>query len=205
MGTLQNFVKASVLGLGAVAIATSANAITFGSNTVYKVTDNGVTSVFISATANSEIQINLGETTRSSAKMAGTCGEVKISPPSSGQLTSVMVGTRTIDASILPVQLLPKCINGQFEEARTEDFKTSTGQVVAVGFTPNQAVTVGIPTPTVRKVKANGCGFGTIRNASGSFAINGQNYDVATLPDAGEAPLCRSSNGMSTGYVPANW
>jgi hypothetical protein len=200
MGYLRNFGKASVLSLGVLAIASSANAIPFGSNTVYK----AGTDVIISATAGSQVSVGLGSAVKSRAALVGLCGEVKVNPGTTPPAT-LTVGTKTITIANLPTQLLPKCVNGQFEEARTADFKTSTGQIVVVGLTPNQSVTVGIPTATTRKVTINACGFGTLKNATGTLAINGQNYTVSTLPNAGAAPTCRTTNGVSTGYVPAAW
>jgi hypothetical protein len=202
MGYLRNFGNASALSLGVLAIASSAYAIPYGTNTVYKTG----TDVIISATAGSQVSVGLGSTVKSKAALVGSCGEVKVSlgttltPPA-----TLTVGTKTITIANLPTQLLPKCVNGQFEEARTADFKTSTGQIVVVGLTPSQSVTVGIPTATTRKVTINGCGFGTLKNATGTLAINGQNYTVSSLPDAGAAPTCRNTNGVSTGYVPAAW
>jgi hypothetical protein len=200
MGDLRKFGKASVLSLGVLAIASSAYAIPYGSNTVYR----AGTDVIISATAGSQVQVGLGSSVKNRAALAGACGEVKVNPGTNPPAT-ITVGTRTLTLANLPTQLLPKCVNGQFEDARTADFKTSTGQIVAVGLTPNQSVTVGIPTSTTRKMTINGCGFGTLKNATGTLAINGQNYTVSSLPDAGAPPTCRTTNGVSTGYVPAAW
>lgn len=201
MRTLVNFSRVLVLGLGAAAVALPASAIPYGPNTVYKVGNT----VFVSAPASSQVEVGLGDVDRNGAKLAGSCGEVRVSPPRGGQLETVTVGTRTINATTLPVQLLPRCQYGQFEEARTTDFKTSAGQVVAVGFSPGQAVTVAVPTARTRRASVNACGFATLRNASGTLTIASQDYEVATLPDAGEPPVCRTSNGVSTGYVPSSW
>ena len=200
MGDLRKFGKASVLSLGTLAIASSAYAIPYGTNTVYK----AGTDVIISAPAGSQVQVGLGSTVKSRAVLSGSCGEVKVNPGKTPPET-ITVGTKTITIANLPTQLLPKCVNGQFAEARTADFKTSTGQIVVVGLTPNQSVTVGVPTAAVRKVTINGCGFGTLKNASGSITVNGQNYTVSSLPNAGAAPVCRTSNGISTGYTPSSW
>lgn len=200
MGDLRKFGKASVLSLGMLAIASSAYAIPYGSNTVYR----AGTDVIISATSGSQVTVGLGSTLKTKAALAGACGEIKVNPGTSPP-TTITVGTKTLTLANLPTQLLPKCVNGQFAESRTADFKTPTGQIVAVGLTPNQSVTVGVPTSTARKVTINGCGFGTLKNASGTFSINGQNYTVSSLPNAGAPPTCRTSNGVSTGYVPAAW
>lgn len=200
MGNLRNFGKASVLSLGMLAIASSAYAIPYGTNTVYR----SGTDVIISANAGSQVSVELGSTVKNRAALVGLCGEVKVNPGTTPPET-LTVGTKTITTASLPTQLLPKCVNGQFEESRAADFKTSTGQIVVVGLTPNQSVTVGIPTPTTRKVTINDCGFGALKNASGSIIVNGQNYTVSSLPDAGVAPVCRITNGVSAGYIPATW
>lgn len=200
MGYLRNFGKASVLSLGVLAIASSANAIPYGTNMVYR----AGTDVILSATAGSQVTVGLGSALKTKAALAGACGEIKVNPGTSPP-TTITVGTKTLTLANLPTQLLPKCVNGQFAESRTADFKTPTGQIVVVGLTPNQSVTVGIPTPTTRKVTINGCGFGTLKNASGSITLNGQNYTVSSLPNAGAPPTCRTTNGVSTGYVPAAW
>lgn len=200
MGYLRNFGNASVLSLGVLAITTSANAIPYGSNTVYR----AGTDVIISAPSGSQVSVGLGSALKNRSALAGACGEVKVNPGTTPPAT-ITVGTKTITIANLPTQLLPKCVNGQFEESRTADFKTSTGQIVVVGLTPNQSVTVGVPTSTVRKVTINGCGFGTLKNASGTLTINGQKYTVSSLPNAGAAPVCRTTNGVSTGYTPSSW
>lgn len=201
------------LGLGVAAIACSiapASAIPYGSNTVYKTTDSGNTTVYISATPNSRVQVELGTIDRSTARIAGACGEVRISIPSSGSFAGLKVDGQAIDASALPTQTLPACNSGSFVEARAANFKTPNGQVVIVGKTPGSGVAISLPNEATRNVTINSCGFGTLRNSStltlpSSFQINGTSYTLSSLPDAGEPPVCRTSNGNSTGYVPSSW
>ncbi|HEY9610162.1 hypothetical protein [Allocoleopsis sp.] len=197
MGHLQEIGKASIVTLGVLAYAAlPGGAIPFGSNKVYRVGQD----VIISAPAGTKVDVGLGSRVRNKAQVAGSCGEVKITLPKNLPAT-VQVGTKTLTIANLPTQSLPSCKNGQFAEARTADFKTPEGKVVAVGFTPSQSVAVGIPTPTTRKVSINACGFGTIKGASGSITVNGQDYNVAQLPDAGAAPACRKG----TAYTPSSW
>jgi hypothetical protein len=197
MGHLQEFAKASIVSLGALAFAAlPGGAIPFGSNKVYRVGQD----VIISAPAGTKVDVGLGSRVRNKAVVAGSCGEVKITLPKTSPAT-VQVGTKTLTIANLPTQSLPSCKNGQFAEARTADFKTPEGKVVAVGFTPSQSVAIGIATPTTRHVSINACGFGTIKNASGSITVNGQDYNVSQLPDAGAAPACRKG----TAYTPSSW
>ncbi|MHC5763436.1 hypothetical protein [Nostoc sp.] len=204
---------ALLVGVGALASSMApAAAIPYGSNTVYKTVDSSTsaTTVYISATANSRVQVELGSIDRSTARIAGACGELRISIPSSGSFAGLKVDGTSIDASTLSTQTLPACNNGTFTESRTANFKTPNGQVVIVGKTPGSAVAITLPTEATRNVSINGCGFGILRAASGStlpatFDITGTSYTVASLPDAGEPPVCRTTNGVSTGYVPSSW
>jgi hypothetical protein len=197
LAQLNKFGTASILSLGALALASlPGGAIPYGSNNIYRAGQD----VIISAPANSQVEVGLGSNVRNKAAMAGSCGEVKVTLPKNPPAT-IQVGTKTVTIASLPTQALPRCTKGQFAEARTADFKTPQGQVVVVGFTPNQSVAVGIPTVTTRRVSINACGFGTIKNASGNITVNGQNYAVSQLPNAGAAPVCRKG----TGYAPSTW
>jgi hypothetical protein len=206
------------LGLGLCAIASGiassinpAAAIPYSSNTVYKTLDatNGTT-IYISGTANSKSLVSLGTVDRSTARIAGACGELKISIPSSGSFTGLKVDSMAIDASALSTQILPSCVSGTFAETRSANFKTPNGQVVIVGKIPGAAIAITLPTDATKNVSINGCGFGFFRASSGStlptsFDIGTTTYTVASLPDAGEPPVCKTSNGVSTGYVPSSW
>ncbi|MBC1237576.1 hypothetical protein [Nostoc sp. 2RC] len=209
--TLKNSLIALV-GLGA-AIASSispAFAIPYASNTVYKVVKEGVTTVYISATANSRVQLELGSVERSTARIVGACGEVRISVPSSGTFTGLKVDGVAILADSLPSQLMPSCVSGAFSESRPENFRTPNGQVVVVGKTPGAAVAIALPNESTRNISVNGCGFAVLRSTTSTplpdtFKFASTDYTVSSLPDAGEPPVCRTSNGVSTGYVPSSW
>lgn len=197
MGHLQTVGAASILGLGVlVGTALPGGTVPFGGNQVYRAGQD----VIISAPAGSKVEIGMGSSVRNKATLAGTCGEVKVTLPKTPPAT-IQVGTKTLTIVNLPTQSLPSCKSGQFAEARTADFKTPEGKIVAVGFTPSQSVTVGIPTTTVRRVTINACGFGTLRSASGNISVNGQSYSIGQLPDAGSSPVCRKG----TAYTPSSW
>ncbi|MBD2341240.1 hypothetical protein H6G64_30175 [Calothrix sp. FACHB-156] len=196
--------------IGALTAPLSAFAIPYQGATVYKATDSGNTVVVFSATAGSRISVSLGSSDKSTARLAGSCGELRISPPSSGDFTGLKVDGVGVNASSLSTQTLPSCVNGSFSEARTTNFKTPTGQVVIVGKTPGSAVAVSLPSPTTRSVTANACGFGILKGTSSSplptsFMVGTTSYTVATLPDATTAPYCRTVDGTPFGYVPASW
>jgi hypothetical protein len=188
----------------------SAFAIPYQGATVYKAMDGSNQVVVFSGTSGSKISVSLGSSDKATARLAGSCGELRISPPSSGDFTGLKVDGVAVNASSLSIQTLPSCVNGSFSEARTTNFKTPTGQVVVVGKTPGSAVAVSLPSPTTRSVTANGCGFGILKSTSSSslpasFMVGTTSYTVATLPDATTAPYCRTVNGTPFGYVPTSW
>jgi hypothetical protein len=210
--------KHKLLGLTALtcSIITSqivpAAAIQYQSNIVYKATENSIEIVYLSGSANSTIQVKLGATDRPAARLAGACGEVRIPVPSSGSFAGLKVDAQSIDASSLSTLSIPSCLNGTFAEARPDNFKAPNGAVIIVGKTPQQAVTIALPSEQTRAVKLNACGFGQLKPATGStlpaeFMIDSTNYTVASLPDAQKGPICRTlpNNAGYQGYVPTSW
>ncbi|NWF58972.1 MAG: hypothetical protein HXY43_06600 [Fischerella sp.] len=196
--------------IGALFAPLSAFAIPYQSATVYKAMDGSNQVVVFSATPGSKISVNLGSSDKPTARLAGSCGEVRISPPSSGSFTGLKVDGTAVDASTLPTQTLPSCVNGSFAEARTTNFKTPNNQVVIVGKTPGAAVSVSLPAATTRSVTVNGCGFGVLKPSTGqtlpaSFSVDSTSYTLSSLPSAGSPPYCRTVNGTPYGYVPAAW
>jgi hypothetical protein len=191
---------------------TPAAAIQYQSNIVYKATENSTEIVYLSGSANSTIQVKLGATDRPAARLAGACGEVRIPVPSSGSFAGLKVDAQSIDVSSLSTLSIPSCLNGTFAEARPDNFKAPNGAVIIVGKTPQQAVTIALPSEQTRAVRLNGCGFGRLAPATGAvlpseFMIDSTNYTVASLPNAQKGPICRSlpNNGGFEGYVPASW
>ncbi|AFZ61301.1 hypothetical protein H6G54_02720 [Anabaena cylindrica FACHB-243] len=204
----------SLVGLGLLGAIASlgfmpqAIAIPYNSNTVYKTVSEGVTTVYISGTPSGTASVALGFIDRFSSRVAGSCGEVRLSATTVGATPTVQVGSPGVSVEIenLPVQLLPTCTSGSFAEARPNNFKTPSGEVVIVGQTANTAVLLNIPRDTTRTVRLNACGFGTLRNTSSfsippTFSVEGVEKTLATLPNAGNAPRCTSG----VGYVPSAW
>ncbi|WP_375495942.1 hypothetical protein [uncultured Nostoc sp.] len=215
----MKFTCQNIWALGAIASALTtviasgispAAAIPYQGATVYKAMDAGSTVVVFSATAGSKISVSLGSSDKSTARLAGSCGELRISTPSSGDFTGLKVDGTAINAASLSTQTLPTCVSGSFSEARTTNFKTPAGQVVIVGKTPGAAVAVTLPSATTRTVTANACGFGVLKSTSTSsipatFMVGATSYTVATLPNAVTPPYCRTVDGTPFGYVPASW
>lgn len=212
--------KKLVLGLtGIVAIAPAltaviassspALAIPYNGATVYKTTADGIDQIIISGTASTRVAVMIENQDRSTGRIAGACGEVRVSS-STGDYEGLKVDDTAIDVSSLPSQTLPSCVSGSFSEARTANFKTPTGQVVIVNKTPGAAVKVTLQSDSTRYVTLNGCGFGVLRATSSSplpsaFKVGTEAYTTGSLTTAPGAPLCRTSNGIATGYTPASW
>jgi hypothetical protein len=203
----------TVMGIGAVASSLApAAAVKYNGASVYKATENGITTVYIDGTAGSKMAVDLGQVTKTTSKLATACGDVKISiPKGNTSYTGLTVDGVAIDYAALPIQTLPTCLNGQFTEARTANFKTAKGQVIIVGKTPNTSVSITVPSDSLKNLAINGCGTGVLKAAKGTtlpatFTINGTSYTLASLPDAGHGPVCKkSSDGTYSAYTPSSW
>lgn len=196
--------------LGTVSNLAPASAIPYKGDTVYKASDRGFPIVVFSASPGSRIRVNLGNASSTQARVAGSCGEVRLSVPASGSFAGLKVDNVAVDATTLPTQTLPSCVSGAFAEPRTANFKTPAGQVVIVGKTPNSAVSIELPQPSVATVSVNGCGFGVLRPRTGqtlpaTFSTDSTSYTMASLKDAAKPPLCRTTNGAAAAYIPSNW
>jgi hypothetical protein len=190
-------------------ISTPALAIPYQTATVYKTSIDGVDQVIFSATANTRVAVSIENQVRNSGRIVGTCGEIKISS-STGDYSGLTVDDVSVDSSTLPALTLPSCVSGAFAESRPSNFKTPTGQVVIVGKTPGSAVKVNLPSDVIRYVTINGCGFGVLKATSSSpvpssFKVGTVSYTFSGLTASPGVPLCRSSNGVYTGYVPSGW
>lgn len=211
MKVSKSFVCAGLAVISAIGSSLApAAAIPYQGDTVYKSTDRGFPVVVFSASPGSRIRVNLGNSASTTARVAGACGELRISVPSSGSFAGLKVDGTAIDASALPTQTLPSCVSGAFAESRTANFKTPAGQVVVIGKTPNSAVSIELPQPTVANVSANACGFGVLRARTGqtlpaTFSTDSTSYTMASLKTASAPPLCRTAGGQASAYIPANW
>ncbi len=207
------FFYAFLLGIGAFAFSLQpANAVKYGANSVYKATENGITTIYIDGTAGNKVAVDLGQLTKTTSKLAAACGDVRISiPKGNPNFTGLTVDGTAIDYASLPVQTLPTCTNGTFSEARTANFKTAKGQVVIVGKTPNNSVSISVAGESLRNLAINACGTGLLRAPKGetlpaTFTVNSTSYTLASLPDSGHGPVCKkSATGAYTTYTPSTW
>jgi hypothetical protein len=200
-------------GVGMVAaavIAPLASAQMYNSNTVYKVMgSNGAARVIVANRSPGErITVSYPAATTTARVTANACGLVVLRDSSTRPLTNLLtVDGVTIDQATLPTQLLPRCVNGNLEEARTANFKTGAGEVVVVK-TPNTVYEADYGGGRDRNVTANACGFASVAESSSypwasnpTIVIGGTTYTLATLPEATPEPLCRSGQL----YMPAGW
>ena len=209
MNVKKYAVRLGLLGL-ASAIALPAMAQTYNGNTVYKVTrSNGSAQVVVAnRTPGERLTISYPGAISTRRVTANACGLVVLRDSATNALTDlVSVYGVTINQATLPNQLLPRCVDGNLEEARTANFKTGAGEVVIVK-TPNTVYEAAYGGGRDRNVTANACGFAAINESSSypwasnpTIVIGGTTYTVATLPTANPEPLCRSGQL----YMPAGW
>jgi hypothetical protein len=202
--------RLAAIAVGSLAfVSAPALAIPYQGATVYKTSIDGIDQIIFSATANTRVAASIENQTRNTGRIAGTCGEVKITS-STGDYSGLEVDDAAVNSGTLPVFTLPSCVSGAFAESRPSNFKTPTGQVIVVGKTPGSAVKVNLPSDVIRYVTINGCGFGILKATTSSpipasFKVGTDAYVFSSLTTSPGVPLCRSSNGVYTGYVPSGW
>lgn len=126
--------------------------------------------VYFGGTPNAELSVMVGGVEGKRNLTASACGIATLKPSTTRPIPATFkIGVNTITVANLPTQLLPKCLtNGQLEESRTQNFKTSDGTVVIVGQAPSASITMTYDDTIGRKVKMNACGFGKLTNSSTS-------------------------------------
>lgn len=185
---------------------------TFNGNDVYKaMRSNGTPQVIVAnQSPGSKVEVTYPNATSTRRVTANACGLISLRDTSSKPLANlVSVDGENIDQAALPTQLLPRCIDGSLEEARTDHFKTGTGEVVLVK-TPNTVYQAVYSGGRSRKVTVNACGYAAVNStktlpwddaANKDFEISGTAYNIDTLPEADPAPICRSGQL----YIPNAW
>jgi len=191
-------ISAIVLGLSQAAHA----------QTFYRTTDSTIYGTGL--TVGSKVTVNYPLLKTSSVK-SGYCGEVVFKLTNLAETKIKVDGTELTLAS-LPQLLLPTCDSktGTFAEARTVAFKTYDDKVVVVGKTPSTYYTVY--SSQSRSLTANGCGFVTAAASSSYPQASSTVIGIGSGTEAAistlmlkDAPICRTSNGISTAYYPAAW
>ncbi|WOD37110.1 hypothetical protein RRF56_01220 (plasmid) [Nodosilinea sp. E11] len=196
----------------AAVISPLASAQMYNGNAVYKVMrSNGSPQLIVANRAPGEnLTITYPGATSSRRVTANACGLIVLRDGASSSLADlVSVDSSPINQASLPTQLLPRCVDGNLEEARPANFKTGAGEVVVVK-TPNTVYEAVYAGGRERRVTANACGFAAVNSTSAldwadaanqSFSIGGISYNMNTLPIANPEPLCRSGQL----YNPAGW
>ena len=208
---MLNFLKRlGIVSLGLLALAPSAMAIPFGSNTVYKAVTGGKTYIFISSTAGAITEVTMQGVDRTSVKTADACGQITVANSSTAPLSgTVTIGSQQINYATVPTQLKPSCVNGVLSEARTAAYKTPEGSLIGVGFAASAPQNVLQKVNQVRRVTANTCGFARFTGTSTApigpttqFMIGATNYTVSSVPDAIIGPRCNTVDGVARGFKP---
>jgi len=202
--------RLGLVGLGLLAIAPSALAIPYGSNTVYKAVANGKTYIYVSSTAGAITEVTMKGVTKTSVKTADACGQIVVSNTSTAPLSgTVKIGTQSINYDTLSTQLKPSCVGGTLSEARSTAYKTPEGALVGVGFTASAPQNVELKVNAIRKVTANACGFGRFTGTTtapltndSQFMIGATNYTVSSVPDSVVGPRCNNVDGTPRGFKP---
>jgi hypothetical protein len=183
------------------ALVSGASAQMVSGNSIFKVERNGQPTVYIGEkAANSDVPVTFLGAERSRRVAANGCGLITLRDSDTAPLSGLKsVDGNTINIATLPTRLIPRCVDGALEEARTADFKTGTGDVVIVK-TPNTSYEAIFTADTPRNVRANACGFATFRGSTASPLLGttqvkigtGSTTTIAAIPTTANEPLCRN-------------
>jgi hypothetical protein len=147
-----------------------------------------------------EVSVTFVGADRTRRVAANACGLITLKDTTSAPLAGLKsVDGMTVNQATLPVRLAPRCVNGVLEEARTADFKTGLGDVVLVK-TPNTSYEAVYMADVVRKVRANACGFASVRGSTASPLVGTTSIKIgaafpATISEivtAPSEPVCRN-------------
>jgi hypothetical protein len=185
-----------------------------------------------------EVSVTFVGADRTRRVSANACGLITLKDTTSAPLAGLKtVDGAVVNQATLPVRLIPRCVNGVLEEPRTADFKTGLGDVVLVKTpntsyeavleeprtadfktglgdvvlvkTPNTSYEAVYTADVVRKVRANACGFASVRGSAASPLLettsikigNGTTTTINAIATAPSEPVCR--NGVL--YTPTSW
>lgn len=183
------------------AFMSGASAQMVSGNSTFKVERNGQPTVYIGEKApNSDVPVTFVGADRTRRVAANGCGLITLRDSDTAPLSGLKsVDGDTINIATLPIRLIPRCVDGVLEEARTANFKTGTGDVVIVK-TPNTSYEAIFTADTVRSVRVNACGFASLRGSStapflGTTQVKigtGATTTIGAIPVTDNEPLCRS-------------
>ncbi|OLP20080.1 hypothetical protein BST81_02250 [Leptolyngbya sp. 'hensonii'] len=156
-----------------------------------------------------EVLLTYPGSPRTASARANGCGAVVVRGAGGVPITgTIKVDSMAIDTDMLTQKLLPACVNGSFQEARPDNFKTYDGSIVIVGKNPNQFAAIETTETAERRVRANTCGFALVRPnnrfthaANTQVGINGAAPTTFSSLNQKGTLLCR--NGAT--YYPSDW
>lgn len=183
------------------AFASGASAQMYNGNSVFKVERNGQPIVYIGEqTPNADVPVTFVGADRTRRVSANGCGLITLRNSDTAPLSGLKsVDGNVINIATLPTRLIPRCVDGVLEEARTADFKTGTGDLVIVK-TPNTSYEAIYTADVIRNLRVNACGFATLRGSTASPLLDttqvkigtGTTTAISTIPTTMNEPLCRS-------------
>lgn len=200
-----------VTAIAPLSFPLEANAVAFKGDNVYRVSGFGTSPgglVITNSGMGSAPSVSVSILTRrSSARVRGSCGEIRISASSLGSTPPATIGINDVDINISNLPTInTQCRAGSWSVSPTADtFKTPTGDVVNVDSDQvGQAAKIEYMARTFRNVTFNACGFGFLRltdsiDLPDNITVNSTNYVRTSLKLAAGAPIC---SGGST-FVPA--
>ncbi|MCY7274446.1 MAG: hypothetical protein LH702_12085, partial [Phormidesmis sp. CAN_BIN44] len=163
---------------------------------------SGLNVVYVGEQAPSaEVPITFPGSDRTRRVSANACGLITLKDTTSAPLAGLKsLDGVNINQATLPVRLIPRCVNGILEEARTADFKTGYGDVVIVKA-PNTSYPAIYTADVIRKVRANACGFASVRGSIAAPSMGttqikigaGTATTVSSIATAPSEPVCRNS------------
>lgn len=140
--------------------------------------------------------------TQTKSVTTNSCGAFSLKPTATVPLPNLItIGTTDIDLTTLPTQLKPTCTAGTWDIAPTGDFKTSTGEVVLIGRTPNTVFTVSYSGGAAKSGSANACGIFKVSKSSnftptGNFTTSLEPSTIYSVSSILEKPADICRNGV---------
>lgn len=165
--------------------------------------------IIISGAPNSSVEIYVEGFPFERNLVADACGLIKLK--AGGQI-EVLNGASVNNLSFLsinqlPLQLLPRCVNGQLQESRSQPFKTPENEMIFPGFQPGQAYPAILLGHREFSIKLNSCGLGIFRDLHDYelIRINGQVFQPGPQNEAPMIPRCLTVEGRSVPFVLFGW
>lgn len=207
-----------------LAMMNPALALQYQGSSLFVINQNGKKRILINANPGKiEVKANRTDTVYTSYECGGYRSINFSYISSSDKLLRVQDGDKNIILAEVPTFQYPECFFNQLSYGRPEVWfvRGRKHKTLALKTTSTQATLIYQDNQIVN---INRCGFGflgerkRIRSESGErieeiiplpdeFLINGQTYNLASLPtiNSEELPVCRTAGGVNQTYLPINW